>query len=95
MACAIMAKRKLPTLILVHRMPLLEQWRSQLAVFLKIDPKKVGVFAGAKRKQGNVIDIGMLQTLSNMNNLDEILKGYRQVIIDECHHFLLFRLKPF
>ncbi len=86
MACAIMAKRKLPTLILVHRMPLLEQWRSQIAVFLGIDPKKVGVFAGAKRKQSNLIDIGMLQTLSNMDNLGEVLKGYGQVIIDECHH---------
>ena len=27
MGCALIAKRKIPTLVLVHRMPLLEQWK--------------------------------------------------------------------
>src|SRR5690606_35105652 len=40
--CSLIAKRKLPTLILVHRKPLMEQWIERIKEFLDIDPKDVG-----------------------------------------------------
>ncbi len=86
MGCALIAKRKLPTLILVHRMPLLEQWRAQIATFLGVDPKKVGILGKNKKKKTGKIDIGMLQTLANLEDAAEELSVYGQIIIDECHH---------
>ncbi len=43
MACAVIAKRRLPTLVLAHRMPILEQWRKQMAKFLEIPEKEIGI----------------------------------------------------
>jgi superfamily II DNA or RNA helicase len=86
MGCALIAKRKIPTLILVHRMPLLEQWKSQLTNFLGLDPKKIGILGGQKKKLTGKIDIGMLQTFSKLEDSEEVLSQYGQIIIDECHH---------
>lgn len=51
MACAVMARRKARTLVLVHRMQLLEQWKKQISRFLVVSEKEIGVIASAKRKQ--------------------------------------------
>jgi hypothetical protein len=42
------AARGCNTLILVHRTPLLDQWRSQLAMFLDLDIKTIGQLAPAR-----------------------------------------------
>jgi TOTE conflict system, Archaeo-Eukaryotic Primase domain/Type III restriction enzyme, res subunit len=47
MGCAILATRSLPTLILVHRKPLLDQWRVQLTSTLDLDAKQLGQLGGA------------------------------------------------
>jgi superfamily II DNA or RNA helicase len=86
MGCALVAKRKLPTLILVHRMPLLEQWRAQITTFLGINPKSIGTLGKDKKKKTGEIDLGMLQTLAKMEDAAEELRCYGQIIIDECHH---------
>jgi hypothetical protein len=86
MGCALIAERKTPTLVLVHRMPLLKQWRAQISNFLGIDPKKIGVFGGPRKKQTYQIDVGMLPTLAKIKNAEEVLSKYGQIIIDECHH---------
>lgn len=46
------AARGRSTLVLVHRRPLLDQWRAHLALFLGIEPKAIGQI-GACRKAGN------------------------------------------
>ncbi len=86
MGCYLIAKRKTSTLVLVHRMPLLEQWRAQISEFLGVDQKKMGIFGGARKKQTHEIDIGMLPTFAKIENPEEILSQYGQIIIDECHH---------
>ena len=43
----LISQRKCNTLILVHRQPLLEQWRSQIGVFLDRDLKSIGRLGGA------------------------------------------------
>jgi len=80
------AARRRNTLVLVHRRPLLEQWRAQLASFLEVDPTMIGQIGGGKEKRTGLIDVAMLQSLIRKNQVDDIVAGYGQVIIDECHH---------
>ncbi|MDP3041265.1 MAG: DEAD/DEAH box helicase family protein [Candidatus Omnitrophota bacterium] len=80
------AKRKTSTLILVHRKPLLEQWRKQLSVFLGIDENKIGQISGGKDKATGILDVAMIQSLSEKSRVDGRVADYGFVIIDECHH---------
>ncbi len=82
----LIAQRKCNTLILVHRQPLLKQWRSQIGIFLERDAKSIGQLGGGKRKLTGQIDIAMIQSLSRKDSVDDIVAEYGQVIIDECHH---------
>lgn len=82
----LIAERKCNTLILVHRQPLLEQWRSQIGIFLGRDTKSIGQIGGGKRKLTGQIDVAMIQSLSRKDSVDDIVAKYGQVIIDECHH---------
>ena len=82
----LIAQRKCSTLILVHRQPLLEQWRSQIGVFLGRDAKSIGQIGAGKRKLTKEIDVAMIQSLSRKDSVDDIVAAYGQVIIDECHH---------
>jgi len=86
MACKLIADRKVSTLILVHRQPLLEQWKESISSFLKIPIREIGTLSGSKKKMTGKIDVGMLQSISRMEDLSEIAEKYSQIIIDECHH---------
>lgn len=86
MGCNLIAKRKVPTLILVHRKPLMEQWIERIKVFLDIDPKEIGSFGGSRKKPKGKVDVAMLQTLSKLEDSEELLNSYGQIIVDECHH---------
>ncbi len=86
MGCQLIAKRKLSTLVLVHRKPLMEQWIERIKEFLDIDPKEIGSYGGSRKKPKGKIDIAMLQTVSNLEDSVEFLSNYGQIIIDECHH---------
>ncbi|MFC2059219.1 DEAD/DEAH box helicase family protein [Chloroflexota bacterium] len=80
------AARRRNTLVLVHRRPILEQWRAQLASFLEVDPTTIGQIGGGKEKRTSLVDVAMLQSLIRKNEVDDIVAGYGQVLIDECHH---------
>ncbi|PIR23531.1 MAG: hypothetical protein COV44_02345 [Deltaproteobacteria bacterium CG11_big_fil_rev_8_21_14_0_20_45_16] len=84
--CYMIAKRKLSTLVLVHRKPLMDQWIDRIGDFLDIDPKEIGSFGGVRKKPKGKIDVAMLQTLSKLEDSSDFLSQYGQVIIDECHH---------
>lgn len=58
--CALISKRKLPTLILVHRAPLGDQWKKKIAEFIKFDIEKIGMISGQKKNWGGKIDIAMM-----------------------------------
>ena len=84
--CHLIAKRKVPTLVLVHRRPLMDQWVERLKEFLDIAPKEIGSFGGSKKRPKGKIDVAMLQTLSKLEDCEEMLSEYGQIIVDECHH---------
>lgn len=86
MACKLIAERKVSTLVLVHRQPLLDQWKERLSTFLKIPTREIGTLSGSKKKMTGKVDVGMLQSITRMEDLSEIADKYSQIIIDECHH---------
>ena len=86
LAVAAIAKRKVNTLILVHRKPLMDQWRLQISALLGIDKKEVGQIGGGKNKSNGVIDLAMVQSMDLADGVDDRIADYGFVIVDECHH---------
>jgi superfamily II DNA or RNA helicase len=80
------AKRGRNTLILVHRSPLLDQWTTQLSMFLGIDAASIGRIGGGKRRPNGALDVAMLQSLVRKGLVDDRVASYGHVIVDECHH---------
>ncbi len=87
-ALAIIAQRNVPTLILTHRSPLLQQWLSQCINFLGLPKKEIGRYAGATKRLKGKVDIASLQALARLdeNVLRELLTPYVHIVVDECHH---------
>jgi len=89
-AAALIARRKVSTLVLVHRTDLLRQWHERLTGFLEMSKGGLGVIGGGKKKPSGEIDIAVMQSLSRREDLTELLDGYGQIIVDECHHLSAF-----
>lgn len=85
-ACAVIAERRLPTLILAHSKPLLEQWRTQLQTLLGLPSKQIGQRGGGRRKLTGIVDLAMIQSLKAIDDLEAFFSGYGLVVVDECHH---------
>ena len=82
----LVAKRLQSTLVLVHRQPLLEQWRAQLASFLAIEGNEIGAIGGGRDKANGRLDVAMIQSLVRKDSVRDFVANYGQVIVDECHH---------
>ncbi|MBI4707711.1 MAG: DEAD/DEAH box helicase family protein, partial [Candidatus Omnitrophica bacterium] len=80
------ARRKTNTLILVHRKPLMEQWRLQLASLLGVALKDIGRIGAGKNKSNGILDIAMIQSMERKGVVDDRIIDYGFVIVDECHH---------
>jgi len=80
------AARGVNALVLVHRSPLMEQWRAQLANLLGLDPAEVGQIGCGKDKRSSIIDVAMLQSLTRKGVVESLVTEYGHVVIDECHH---------
>jgi superfamily II DNA or RNA helicase len=85
-AAAIIAKRGVNTLVLVHRTELLRQWKERLQTFLGVGKDVVGTIGGGKAKPTGKIDIAVMQSLSRQGEVNALVENYGQVVIDECHH---------
>ncbi len=85
-AAALIARRGVNTLVLVHRTELLKQWQERLQTFLDAGKGVIGTIGGGKAKPTGKIDIALMQSLSRKGETSEIVETYGQVIADECHH---------
>ena len=85
-AAAIIARRGVNTLVLVHRTELLKQWQERLQTFLGVGKGVVGTIGGGKAKPSGRIDIAVMQSLSRQGEVNALVENYGQVIVDECHH---------
>lgn len=85
-AAALMARRGVNTLVLVHRTELLKQWQERLQAFLGGSEGLIGTIGGGKSKPTGQIDIAVMQSLSKRGQVDARVERYGQLIVDECHH---------
>jgi hypothetical protein len=72
-AAALIARRKVSTLVLVHRTELLRQWQERLTGFLEIPKGGLGAIGDGKMKPSGKIDIAVMQSLSRREDLGELL----------------------
>jgi superfamily II DNA or RNA helicase len=85
-AAAILARRGVNTLVLVHRAELQRQWQERLQAFLDVPPDAIGCIGGGKAKPTGQIDIAVMQSLVRQEEVNPVVQSYGQVIVDECHH---------
>lgn len=85
-AAAMIARRGVNTLVLVHRTELLKQWQERLQAFLGVGKGVVGTIGGGKAKPTGKIDIAVMQSVSRQGEVNPLVEKYGQVIVDECHH---------
>jgi superfamily II DNA or RNA helicase len=87
MGCALIARHRTSTLVLIHRTLLLDQWRKEVAKFLGITKRKeIGIWRGATRRLTRKLDIAMLPSLARVEDYAAFFQGYGLVVVDECHH---------
>ena len=100
-AAAIIARKKVNTLILVHSKALLKQWYDRLTEFLNIDYPKheeknkrgrrkvfspIGCFDSSGNTLHGIIDIALIQSCLDEDGVKPFVQDYGMVIVDECHH---------
>lgn len=100
-AAAIIARKKVNTLILVHSKALLKQWHDRLTEFLNIDYPKheeknkrgrrkvfspIGCFDSSGNTLHGIIDIALIQSCLDEDGVKPFVQDYGMVIVDECHY---------
>ena len=101
-ATALIAERKVNTLIILESSALMEQWEESLKNFLVIEEelpeyktKKgmvkrrrslIGKLHGQHDSMTGIVDIAMAGSLCRKGRFHEFLDRYGMVIVDECHH---------
>ena len=100
-AAALIARKKVSTLVLVHSKALLLQWHERLSDFLEIEfaepatsrkrgRKKVfspiGCLDSTSNTLHGVIDIALMQSCFENGEVRPFVREYGMVIVDECHH---------
>lgn len=82
----IIARKKQPALILVHRKQLFDQWIDRIQNFLKIPQKDIGQIGNQKFTIGKKITVAMIQSLVRLEESNNVYNSFGTIIIDECHH---------
>ncbi len=85
MGLAIVASRRQPALWLTHTAELAKQTRERACEVLGLRAADIGMFGGGTKSIGEVLIIGMVQTLAR-DIPRELLQHVGQVVVDECHH---------
>ena len=86
----IISELKTNTLVIVNRNNLLDQWKERLSYFLDINKKEIGQCGASKEILNGKLDVASFQSLFKKDNLEELVKNYGLVIVDECHHVAAF-----
>lgn len=81
----LISQKKQPTLILVHRKQLFDQWIDRIQNFLSIPKKQIGQIGNQKDKIGKEVTVAMIQSLTR-GDLSELKNRFGMVLVDECHH---------
>ena len=100
-AIGMIAKLKVNTLILVHTKALLDQWKRELEKFLIVEyePEEqvrkrgrkkpfspIGTLCSTGDTLHGIVDVAIMQSCINDNEVKPFVRNYGMVIVDECHH---------
>ena len=96
------ATRKVNTMILVHNMEIMKNWVEDFEKFLHIDEEPpeyitptgrikkrnsvIGRLYGGHNSVTGIIDVVMISSLGKKGEINQLVKDYGLVIMDECHH---------
>lgn len=82
----VLSKLKGKTIIIVNKIPLMNQWISEINKFLP--DVKVGTIQGQKNVNVHDCDIviAMLQSMARIDYPDELFKDFKVVCVDEVHN---------
>ena len=86
---SIIAAKKQPALIVVHRKQLADQWIDRIESFLGIPKREIGKIGQGQIKIGKHITVAMIQSLDKAIQSEEgkkLEKAFGTIIVDECHH---------
>lgn len=99
---AVIAEKKVNTLILLESSALIEQWKEALEKFLEIQEELpeyktktgrtkvrtslIGKLQGAHDSMTGIVDIAMAGSLCKKGEWHPLLEQYGMIIVDECHH---------
>lgn len=97
----LIAECKVNALVLVHNREIMKNWINDFQAFLKIEEplpssetKKgmrarrsvVGTLYAGHDSLGGIIDVAMITSFGKQDAIDDRIKDYGLVIVDECHH---------
>ena len=99
---AMIAEKKVNTLIILESSALLDQWKAALEKFLNINEKLpeyktktgrirvrkslIGELQGAHDSMTGIVDIAMAGSLCRKGEWHPLLDQYGMIVVDECHH---------
>lgn len=83
---SLIAQRKQPSLIIVHRKQLFDQWIERIQAFLKIPSHQIGRIATGKKTIGEKITVAMIQSLKKVAADKKYNAAFGAILVDECHH---------
>jgi superfamily II DNA or RNA helicase len=75
-----------PTLILVHRKQIYDQWIERIQDFLGLSKKDIGQISANKKKVSKFVTVAMIQSLMRFPDLKALSESFGTILIDECHH---------
>jgi superfamily II DNA or RNA helicase len=88
MGLEIVARKQQPTLIIVHRKQLFDQWVDRIQSFLGIPKFQIGKINSSSYEIGQEITVAMIQSLQNpdLPGKGKLLHAFGTIIVVECHH---------
>ncbi len=72
-AAWLIAKRKVNTLVVVHRQQLLDQWQERLGMFLDLPAKSIGHIGGGKTERTGCVDVAVIQSLYRKDEVKDFV----------------------
>jgi len=82
----LIARKCQPTLILVHRKQIYDQWVERIQDFLGLAKKDIGQISANKKKVSKFVTVAMIQSLIRFPDLKALNESFGTILIDECHH---------